>query len=102
MSNKKTTEQLNRRKFLKVAGAASAAAGGLGIGIWSVESGKDPMTHTGEESYQGAAQYFNRKKFEVAVPPYEKIGPARRVDARTEVIFSRIGRLRQDGMTKKE
>jgi len=96
MSTNKTSDQLNRRKFLKVAGAASAAAGGLGIGIWSVESGRDPMTYTGEESYQGAAQYFNRKRFEVNVPPYEKIGPTRRVDARTEVIFSRIGRLRQE------
>ena len=95
-SNGKILEPLNRRRFLKVAGAASAAAGSLGIGLWSVASGRDPMTYTGEESYQGAAQHFNRKRFEVALPPYEKIGPSRRVDARTEVVFSRIHRLRHE------
>lgn len=82
--------KLDRRQFLKASGLAGAFLGSAGLGFYGYEAGKDPMTFTGTESFQGAAQTFNRKRFEVDHTPYEKVGPTRRVDARTEVVFSRL------------
>ena len=80
-----------RRTFLKVAGATSAVLGVSGLGLHGYQAGKDPMTYTGCEGLQGVAQSFNRKRFAVDEPPYEKVGPTSRPDGRTEVIFSRMG-----------
>ncbi len=93
MSSKKKSDKVSRRKFLKVTGAAAAVAGGAGLGFFGYSSGKDPRSHTGWESFEGAAKVFNRKRFMADKPHYQIVGPTRRVDARTEVIFSRMSRL---------
>ena len=87
------SHRMSRRKFLKLSGATAAVAGGTGLGFFGYNAGKDPSTYTGWESYQGAAQTFDRERFAVEGSPYEIVGPTRRVDARTEVIFSRTSRL---------
>jgi reductive dehalogenase len=89
MSNSDSKLKLNRRQFLKATGAVSAAAGSAGLGFFGYQAGKDPESYTGWETYEGAHQTFNRKRFETAEPHYKKLGPARRIDARTEVIFYR-------------
>ncbi|MBA7704988.1 hypothetical protein ES703_113811 [subsurface metagenome] len=83
--------KFNRRTFLKATGAASAGIGLSGLGLYGYQAGKDPMTYTGCEGFQGAAQSFNRKRFAVDKPHYEKVGPTSRADGRTEVVFSRVG-----------
>jgi reductive dehalogenase len=88
-------EGVSRRMFLKATGAASAAAGVSGLGVWGYRSGKDPASYTGCEGFQGAAQRFNRARFAVDKPHYEVVGPTSRPDGRTEVIFSRVGSVRR-------
>jgi reductive dehalogenase len=85
-------KKLNRRQFIKASGLASAFLGSAGLGFYGYESGKDPNTYTGCESFQGAAQTFNRKRFAIDGSAHEKVGPTRRADGRT-VIFSRLGAL---------
>ena len=89
MSKKRKIGQINRRQFIKATGAASAVAGSAGLGVFGYKSGKNPMSYSGNESFQGSTQNFNRKRFAVDKPHYKKVGPGRRADARTEVIFSR-------------
>jgi reductive dehalogenase len=86
--------KIARRTFLKGAGAASAVLGVSGLGFYGYEAGKDPMTYTGCEAFQGASQSFNRQRFAVDEPPYEKVGPTSRPDGRTELIFSRMRVMR--------
>ena len=83
----------DRRKFLKVAGGASAALGTAGLGVHGYFAGKDPQSYTGREGFQGASQDFNRKRFAVDAPTYEIVGETQRADARTGVIFQRFPRL---------
>ncbi len=91
----KNSSGLTRRQLLKASGLAGTVLGSAGLGLLGYQSGKDPSTYTGNESFQGAAQTFDRNRFAVDVPHYEKIGPTQRVDARTEVVFSRVSRLRR-------
>jgi len=94
VSKKKRSENtFSRRSFLKLSGTASALLGTTGLGFFGYQAGKSPSSYTGRESFQGAAQSFNRKHFAVDSPTYEKVGETRRVDSRTEMIFSRISRL---------
>ncbi|MDJ0763956.1 MAG: reductive dehalogenase [Myxococcota bacterium] len=88
-------EGFDRRTFLKTSGAVSAVAGGVGLGLFGVQAGRDPASYTGTETFQGAAQTFDRDRFAVAEPHYQrnKTGTPRRIDARCEVIFSRLGPL---------
>jgi len=88
-SNKK----LNRRQFLKISGLASGVLGSAGIGLFGYASGKDPMTYSGWQTFEGANQTFDRTKWETDNPTYEKVGQTERVDARTGVIFDRRQRL---------
>lgn len=81
--------KLDRRQFLKASGLASAALGSTGLGFFGYEAGKDPESYSGWENFEGANQTFNRKRKSVDQPTYKKIGPAKRPDARTEVIFQR-------------
>ena len=81
----------SRRQFLKASGAASAVAGSAGLGLFGYQAGKDPRTYRGWENWEGANQVFNRKKYAVDQPTYQKVGPTSRPDARTEVIFYRRG-----------
>jgi epoxyqueuosine reductase len=85
----------SRRGFLKFTGASSAVAGMAGLGVWGHRQGKSPATYTGCESFQGAAQCFNRTRFAKDTPHYEVVGPTSRADGRTEVVFSRMGPLMQ-------
>ena len=87
MSN--SGNKFSRRHFLKATGAASAVLGGAGLGFFGYEAGRDPNSYTGWENYEGANQTFNRKRWEVDSPHYEKVGPSSRPDARTEFIFAR-------------
>jgi len=89
MAGKKLKKTINRRQFLKRAGAGSAVLGGAGMGFFGYQSGKDPESYTGWETHEGAQQSFNRKRWSVDKPHYKKVGPTKRADARTEVIFSR-------------
>jgi reductive dehalogenase len=84
-----TGNKFNRRQFLKASGLASAALGSTGLGFFGYEAGKDPESYSGWENYEGANQTFNRKRKSVDQPTYEKVGLAKRPDARTEVIFQR-------------
>lgn len=86
---------VSRREFLKLSGAAGAALSVAGIAGAGYANGKDFDTYTGwEDVFEGGAQFFNRKPFEVDKPLYEVIGATRRPDPRTEVIFSRHGNLK--------
>lgn len=93
MQKPKKVDALNRRKFLKVSGAASAAIGTVGLGLSGYQAGKDPSSYTGEESLQGITEEYGRDKFAVDAPTYEITGENSRIDARTEVIFSRFPNL---------
>lgn len=84
---------LDRREFLKVSGAVSAALGGLGLGFYGYAAGKDPQTHLGWQNQQGVSQSFDRKRYEVDEPTYERVGPTSRPDSRVENIFARRGRF---------
>lgn len=91
MKSTKIGEKFNRRQFLKASGVASAALGGVGLGFFGYEAGRDFGTYTGLETLEGAHQTFNRKRWQVNHPHYKKVGPTSRPDARTEVIFYRRG-----------
>ena len=91
MEDLKKDNAVNRRQFLKASGAASAALGSVGLGLFGYQAGKDPSSYTGWETFEGGNQTFNRKHYEVDYAPYEKVGPTSRPDARSEVIFARIG-----------
>lgn len=86
-------KKFSRRQFLKASGAASAVMGSVGLGFFGYEAGKAPSSYTGWETFEGGSQTFNRKRWQVNEPIYKKVGPTRRVDARTEVVFSRLGPL---------
>ncbi|MHC4394146.1 MAG: reductive dehalogenase [Planctomycetota bacterium] len=86
--------KIPRRTFLKASGAVGAVFGISGLGLYGYQAGKDPATYTGCEGFQGAAQTFNRKRFSINKPPYEKVAPTSRPDARTEVIFNRMSVMR--------
>jgi len=88
-----SSREVDRRDFLKFSGAMAAVLGGAGLGMFGYAAGKDPRTYTGTESFQGAAQTFNRAKHAVVGAIHDRVGPTRRVDARTEVIFARVPRL---------
>lgn len=81
--------KFSRRHFLKATGAASAVLGGAGLGFFGYEAGRDPNSYTGWKNFEGANQTFNRKRWEVDSPHYEKVGPSSRPDTRTEFIFAR-------------
>jgi len=93
MKDARKSNNLNRRQFIKISGLASAIAGSAGLGLFGYQSGKDPNSYTGEESFQGAAENLNRQKYSVDSPTYEIAGPSERVDARTGVIFARFPNL---------
>ncbi|NIM49758.1 MAG: reductive dehalogenase [Gemmatimonadales bacterium] len=102
MSEPKSNRRLNRRQFLKAAGAASAVAGGAGLGLSGHAAGKDPQTYLGWQNEEGASQTFNRKRYEVDEPTYETVGPTSRPDARVDNIFARRGRLARQYQAVKE
>jgi epoxyqueuosine reductase len=89
---------LKRRDFLKVAGLASAAGGAAGLGAFGYAAGKDPNTHLGWQNEYGASLIFNRKRYEVDTPTYQRVGPGSRPDARVEQIFERRGRFMREYM----
>ena len=89
MGKKRNKQPFSRRQFLKLSGAAGALAGVGGLGLYGYQAGKDPSSYTGWKTFEGGDQYFNRNRFAVDKPTYDKVGPTRRIDARTEVIFSR-------------
>jgi len=89
---------VNRRDFLKLAGLASAAAGGAGLGAFGYAAGKDPNTYLGWQNQEGASLVFNRKRYEAAEPTYLRVGPTSRPDARVEQIFERRGRFMREYM----
>ncbi len=93
MEDTEPKKGLNRRQFLKVSGAARAAVGTVGLGLFGYQSGKDPSSYTGEESFQGAVEQFGRDKYSVHIPTYEIVGKTSRIDARTDVVFSRFPNL---------
>ncbi len=93
---------MDRRQFLKATGVGSAAAGGAGLFLFGVKAGRDPDSYTGMKNREGGYQTFDRQKWAVSKPTYERVGPTSRVDARTGVIFARRGYLRmyreEDGL----
>ncbi|UCH82568.1 MAG: reductive dehalogenase [Candidatus Latescibacterota bacterium] len=84
-------QQVSRRQFLKFSGAAGAALGVGSMGLFGYQAGKDPSSYTGWKSFEGGDQTFDRARFETNSPTYEKVGDTSRIDARTEVVFSRMG-----------
>ena len=95
MKNKKKSQGFSRRQFLKASSAASAVLGSTGLGFFGYQAGKDPYSYRGWENWEGVNQTFNRKRFAVDTPTYEKTGTVSRLDARTEVIFYRRGEFRR-------
>ena len=85
---------MDRRQFLKATGAGSAVIGGAGLGLFGVRAGQAPGTYTGMKNREGGFQTFDRQNWAIGKPTYEKAGASSRIDARTEVIFSRRGYLR--------
>ena len=68
--------EVSRREFLKASGIASAVASLAGTAAWAYSTGKDYDTYTGwEDVFEGGAQFFNRKPFEVDTPTYDVPGP---------------------------
>jgi len=65
---------VNRRDFLKLAGLGSAVAGGAGLGAFGYATGKDPNSHLGLQNEYGASLIFNRKRYRVDSPTYERVG----------------------------
>jgi reductive dehalogenase len=93
MAEDEERQSLSRRQFLKISGAAGAALGTGCMGLFGYQAGKDPSTYTGWETFEGAGQFFDRKPYEVDSPTYEKVGESGRIDARSEVVFSRISHV---------
>lgn len=91
MKNLNNGKKFTRRQFLKTSGAASAVLGSTGLGFYGYQAGKDPYSYRGWENWEGVNQSFNRKKYAVDKPHYQKVGPTSRADSRTEVIFYRRG-----------
>lgn len=91
MSDTGSKTSVNRRQFLKIAGAASAVVGGAGVGAASYAAGKDPRTYLGWQNEEGASETVNRARYAVAEPTYQRVGPTSRPDARVENIFARRG-----------
>ncbi len=91
MAEKDSGNSINRRQFLKASGAASAIAGSAGLAMFGYAAGIDPRSYQGYQSFEGADQNFNREKWTVDEPTYQKVGKGIRPDARTEVIFDRRG-----------
>jgi reductive dehalogenase len=89
MMERNDESKMHRRTFLKATGAAGALAGGAGLGFFGYGAGRDPGSYTGWTLHEGAHQSFERKKWEVDQPHYERTGPTSRPDARTDVIFYR-------------
>jgi len=92
MENPESGKKFSRRQFLKFTGAASAAAGGAGLGMFGYQAGRDPASYTACEAFEGAFQ-IDRKRYHVDKPHYKVVGPTSRPDARTEVIFPRYDTL---------
>jgi len=90
MEQNKPKTKFSRRSFLKATGATSAALGLSGLGFFGYEAGRDPASYTGWKTFEGGDQTFPRHRFTVNEPPYEKVGPTRRVDPRSEIVFSRL------------
>lgn len=90
--------EMNRRSFLKAAGLASGVAGAGGLGVFGYAAGKDPSTYLGWQNQEGASLVFNRKRYEVDEPTYQKVGQGSRPDARVEQIFERRGRFMREFM----
>ncbi len=86
---------INRRQFLTATGAASAAAGGVGLGLFGYAAGTDPNSYLGWQNQEGASLTINHRPYEVDQPTYERVGPTSRPDARVEQLFERRGRFRQ-------
>ncbi|HHS13309.1 MAG TPA: reductive dehalogenase [bacterium] len=86
----KNRKHLTRRGFLKASGAAGAALGSAGLFFHGIQSGRNPASYTGWKTREGGDQTFNRKRFAVDSPTYEKAGEGQRVDARSGVVFSRL------------
>ena len=82
---------MDRRQFLKAIGGGSAIAGSTGLWFFGVQAGQDPASYTGWTNREGGSQTFDRKRWAVDKPTYQKVGPTRRADGRTEVIFARMG-----------
>jgi len=97
-SGGKGGDGVNRRDFLKLAGLASAATGGAGLGAFGYAAGQDPNSYLGWQNQEGASLVFNRKRYEIDEPTYVKIGPTSRPDARVEQIFERRGRFMREYM----
>jgi reductive dehalogenase len=93
MSESESGKGLDRREFLKVSGAVSAALGGLGLGFYGYAAGKDPHSYLGWQNQQGVSQSFDRERYAVDEPTYERVGPTSRSDSRVENIFARRGRF---------
>ena len=102
MSDHDSDKGLSRRQFMKAAGLVSGVAGGAGLGMFGYAAGKDPNTYLGWQNEEGATQTFNRKRFAVDEPTYEKVGPTSRPDARVEQLFERRGRFRRAWRTVRD
>ena len=86
---------MDRRLFLKTVGGGSALAGSAGLWFFGTQAGSDPDSYTGMKNRAGGYQTFNRKKWSVSKPTYEKVADTSRPDGRTDVIFARLGQLRK-------
>jgi reductive dehalogenase len=96
MPDASSEKQISRRGFMKLSGALGAAIGSAGLGLFGYQAGKDPRSYTGFESQEGAAESFDHTGFTISGSPHEKVGEVVRADPRSEVIFSRFGRLMRD------
>lgn len=84
----------SRRNFLKIGGAAAAAATLAGAGAAGFKIGRSDDAYTGYgRTYQGGDMFFNREPFRVKTPAMmEPVGKVERPD-RYDFIFDRLKEL---------
>ncbi len=97
----KDENNVSRRNFLKIGGAAAAALQIGAVAGAGIAAGKDPATHTGWQHLGSNTQFVNRKPFEMDGLPYKIVGETRRPEdvenafGRNPMIMRSVMRARQ-------
>ena len=98
MGKSKSNGKLNRRNFLKIAGAAGITAQVATVPAMGFKEGQSTDTYLGWESFEGDTQFFNRKPFEMELSKLykeytPKVGKSSRPDKLTDIAWTRVARL---------
>lgn len=86
---------ISRREFLKLAGVAGAALQVGGMAGAGLAAGADLDSYAGWQSFEGKDQTFDRVRFAINGPAYEKIGTTRRPSRLFDYVFGRAAAFRE-------